>query len=1273
MSRPVWITPGGNLGTFPEAEFYSLPLEVNNPTGSPVTFSFLSGELPPGLQVVRTGKLQGVPVVLDAGTVDETRTYKFTIRASCQLPVVVVDRTFTFTVSNIQPPVITPDVSLIGEFFDGTPIDHTLHAIEVNPNAKLIWSLKSDLNTLPPGITLTEDGHLIGFIGRSISPNYLGRTGYNAQPTQTQVPFSPTANTSVPASQTFGGNGQPYSLVTIEPYGYTQQYEELPYDYTSSVSENKTYTFTVQVFDGANYDTQDYSIKVIAKSSWTTDNDINTVDDSIITVDADQLYSPIVTTTVSSLPVVRQNSNFSFKFSAIDFYQTPLTWSSNITSLLPNLAIDSNTGWLTGHIGTQVDYKKVYTFSVTAANTVPQYNLITTNYITGGVSNTNVTVSNTAGIRPGMKITGNGFTTGQQVNFVYPLDNIVTISYNADTTPSGALTFTSNLTSKPVVYSLTVLGDVNNQIVWDTPELVGVIVNGGISELTIQAHNTLGKDLTYQLVHGSLNDGSPATGTEYLKATKVNFPQGLQLLPSGRIVGRTTFRHFQLDAGQTTIDAKKTNFDNLHSFTVKATAVDNTVADTKTFTIRINNLYTKPYENLYMQALPTIEERRLLKNILNDPVLFPIDSIYRSDDPNFGKAKDFKFLDLPGVEPSTLLSYINAIQKNHYNKIINFGPVKTAVATDPNNNYAVKYEVVYVEVVDPFNPGNQDVTLESNLIGGVNRITNPYYDSAGQSHYIINPNTFDNMVTRISQNLGYSAQGIIPDWMTSVQPDKTVIGFTRALVLAYTKPGESRKIAYRMQDRGISLTGVNYTIDRYLLDNTLSRYYNIDKQSFLSSRETTFDYLSLENQVQTETVDYAITQPFASINNQSLEHILANGGIDSVGSFRNGDRLVFAKQENFNSSYDQDGWIYYTDLYLGNYSDEYDVVDIAYYDSTGYDSAYVIPGYIEKNSTNTEPTLVATANSGDNVVYITYSSTSYVGKLLFTNSFVDYNTTVVSQSVVSGVGSGLSLKLTLSKTLVGTGQTGSKIKLVSYVIVTAVDNVNRTVTVDQETLPALTADRLRLIGNLTNGYGIPDNTKILRLVNNTIVFENYLSDFTIDIRAGDYLGYAVENQRAGIWEVNIDSVTENVTLRFVKELEQGQVVKVMNGRSHGQSFMQYSYSISNGNTVPNYVKVPNVITFNGTNGNRTRFDSGGTKFFDNRDAPSEQIIQIPASWTENTGYDINSTVSYNGFYYIATSPVPPSRVFQSAYWSKYDVLPVSGDKYIKFPKIGVFN
>jgi hypothetical protein len=313
----------------------------------------------------------------------------------------------------------------------------------------------------------------------------------------------------------------------------------------------------------------------------------------------------------------------------------------------------------------------------------------------------------------------------------------------------------------------------------------------------------------------------------------------------------------------------------------------------------------------------------------------------------------------------------------------------------------------------------------------INHIANPYYDPQGTGHYVINPNTFDNMETRISQNLGYSAQGVIPDWMTSVQEDKTVLGFKRALVLAYTKPGQSKKIAYRMRDRGIELTGTNYTVDRYAVDNTLSSYYNITNQAFLPSRETTFDYLSqndtyyysyvsggvtdysltLSSTVglsagmvitgdgftagqtvvsvdsgttitisdhawgQTPggsikftkpvyTVNYAVTQPFASINNKSVQYILDNGGIDNVGGFKHGDRLVFAQQERFNTSYPNDGWIYYTDLYLGNYSDINDTVDISYYDSTGYDSSYVVPGYAEYSSDAKEPTLLASVAIG---------------------------------------------------------------------------------------------------------------------------------------------------------------------------------------------------------------------------------------------------------------------------------------------------------------------
>jgi hypothetical protein len=104
-----------------------------------------------------------------------------------------------------------------------------------------------------------------------------------------------------------------------------------------------------------------------------------------------------------------------------------------------------------------------------------------------------------------------------------------------------------------------------------------------------------------------------------------------------------------------------------------------------------------------------------------------------------------------------------------------------------------------------------------------------------------------------------------------------------------------------------------------------------------------------------------------------------------------------------------------------------------------------------------------------------------------------------------------------------------------------------------------------------------------------------------------------------------------------------------------------------------YRRIPSTVTFSGTSGNRTGFDGGGTKFFDLRDSPAEVIMPAPSAWAEGVAYDINSTVLYQGYYYKAIKPVLSSRSFQTGYWEKYEVLPVSGDKYIKFPKIGVFN
>jgi hypothetical protein len=71
--------------------------------------------------------------------------------------------------------------------------------------------------------------------------------------------------------------------------------------------------------------------------------------------------------------------------------------------------------------------------------------------------------------------------------------------------------------------------------------------------------------------------------------------------------------------------------------------------------------------------------------------------------------------------------------------------------------------------------------------------------------------------------------------MTSRQDDGRVLGFTRALVLCYTKPGKSKEILYRLQAKLQSFQLIDFTIDRYELDSVMSDYYNLETNSFVNS------------------------------------------------------------------------------------------------------------------------------------------------------------------------------------------------------------------------------------------------------------------------------------------------------------------------------------------------------------------------------------------------------------------------------------------------------
>lgn len=527
------------------------------------------------------------------------------------------------------------------------------------------------------------------------------------------------------------------------------------------------------------------------------------------------------------------------------------------------------------------------------------------------------------------------------------------------------------------LYTLTVLGDLNNRIIWNTPSDIGTIQNGKISDLYISAVSTKGKQLQYRLKTGVLN----------------RLPQGLSISDRGFIVGRVSFEVFSLDSGTTTIDNRTTTFDNTYTFTVIASDRDNTVVSSKTFTLTVIVANVQPYENLYLKALPSIDQRTTFTNLMQDTSIFPPDLIYRNDDPNFGLADDLRFLFLPGLEATQLSDYANAIANNHFKKTILLGDVKTARALDSNFN--VKYEVVYLEVIDTeSNSLGQGNELQYQDLSGL--IQNPYLDTDG-AYTVMRTNAFNNMEADILDNINYANKGALPDWMTSRQSNNRVLGFTRAVVLAYTVPGASELIAYRLKEEDFKFNQFDFTVDRYQLDNIYSKNYDIVNQKFISAEETTFDRYPGLSSIFTDVgyVDYALNTPYEEIHKKSLAYIRSRGGLDGVKNFRDGEYLVFAQQEftelgsgiaeynkgwtNVQTIWDEVPW-------------DYDVTVYDLVNPVEWDQAEYVPGYNEHNLDSSVPNSRAGVwqinISSDDIVTLSFvRSVNYYDKLFVKNGF----------------------------------------------------------------------------------------------------------------------------------------------------------------------------------------------------------------------------------------------------------------------------------------------
>lgn len=394
--------------------------------------------------------------------------------------------------------------------------------------------------------------------------------------------------------------------------------------------------------------------------------------------------------------------------------------------------------------------------------------------------------------------------------------------------------------SEPYNYSLTVTGPVNSDITWTTPGNLGAIDNGTTSTFYVEAVNSAGLEIQYQLLSGSDS----------------RLPQGLKLLPSGHIAGRVSFDTFAVDGGTTTFDVdlntvdQPTTFDMVCTFTVNAFSVNGLINVDKTFSITVVRRYNEPYNNLYIQAMPPQDDRDLLSSLLQNPTIFPPSLIYRNDDPNFGVARNVIYNHAYGLTAATLDEYVYSLNLNHYWKNLVLGNIKTAQALDDNGN--VIYEVVYSEISGGLtNNEGESVSKQVVLPFPINEDTVDEIDS-------VYPNSLQNMRDQVIDVVGQTSN-VLPRWMLSTQANGRTLGFTPAWVIAYTKPGQSGQIAYNIQTQfGIKLNLVDFKVDRYELDNLLTKNWDREEQHWIPSPPTltTFDY-SL-GEINTEWVNNAL-------------------------------------------------------------------------------------------------------------------------------------------------------------------------------------------------------------------------------------------------------------------------------------------------------------------------------------------------------------------------------------------------------------------------------
>ena len=848
-----------------------LPLPLISPGPASLVFKVISGKLPTGLHI------DGNFIVGTPSEVSRETIYEFCIRASNSLG--FADRSFRITVVGANAPAfVTPAGSLAvvtaGQYFvlDQSFVDFQVEAYDEDTavGQKLSYFIASDEGQLPPGLRLTKEGRITGFI----------------QPTL--------------ALQPEDGNGAYdtgyYDKVAFD-FGYrpTNGYDSFVYDTVffdfSADSKtpkhlNRNFEFIVTVTDGDTIAKNRYKIFVVADDYFRADN-ITLLDaNGLFTADLTYLRGPFWLTK-SNLGTYRANNYVTLVLDTYDTENVIYTLdaiNAEITTTLMRKANPDNIPGATTITIAEPDSVPVigqwFTFNYRLAGATEQryqisqvtslgnnqYRLTITHPLEDNVVYSDGQVFYIGGLAklpPGLSFD----IATAEIYGVVPYQPAVTESFKFTVTASK-FTSKGEYAYSPRVFTINIIGEVESAINWVTDYNLGDINANFVSTLRIDAVSSFADSVVlYELESGRL-------------------PPGLTLNLDGEIVGKVNqyqnpitnaigLTSFDYDTGGTTFDREKTTVDRDYIFTVKAKDQLTYSAISKSFKISVVTPNNIVFSNLKTKPFLKADQRTAWKDFINNTSIFTPLSIYRPNDPNFGVQEDLSMIVYAGLETTEAAAYINAIGLNHKKKRFHFGNVKKATAVIPGTTTQV-YEVIYVEMIDPLEPnGNRlsnklergsaqpsTITIDSGnniwqagidtfdgitaeeqqglnamAANGANALRPDTTLTINRSGYQISnnkidiyyPNSISNWrdrlkagIKRVGSNFEQlqSERNYLPLWMRSIQPGtKQELDFQLAVPLCYCKVGTGNDILLNIKFSGFDFKLLDFTADRYIIDS----------------------------------------------------------------------------------------------------------------------------------------------------------------------------------------------------------------------------------------------------------------------------------------------------------------------------------------------------------------------------------------------------------------------------------------------------------------------